>query len=141
MVAPTVVPTDVSIVERALIDVQELRRRNAGAVLFHEGEPAKGVYIIHSGAVDLLFAARNGATRPLQTAGPGQIVGLSAIVSKHPHDSSAVVRVPSELGYVDGGVLMSLLDRDPSLWFAVLRFLSEDVNACWDSIRRIAAER
>lgn len=131
--------TELSAVERTLIGLQDLQRRGAGAVLFSEGDPPRGVYIIHSGAVDLVYAARNGMTKPLQFAGEGQIVGLSSVVSGRVHDATAIVRVPSELGWVEGRKLMDLLARDPSVWFDVLQFLSQDVSSCWDSMRRITS--
>jgi len=131
--------TELSAVERTLIGLQELQRRGPGVVLFREGDPPRGVYIIHSGAVDLVFAARNGIAKPLQLAGEGQIVGLSSIVSGRVHDATAIVRVPSELGYVEGRTLMDLLERNPPVWFDVLQFLSQDVSSCWDSMRRLTS--
>lgn len=140
MPATREVLTELSVVERTLIELQELQRRGPGAVLFCEGDTAHGVYIIHSGAVDLVFSARNGTARPLQSAGEGQIVGLSSVVSRRPHDATAIVRVPSELGYVDAKTLLELLERDPTAWFAVLQFLSQDVSSCWQSMRQIATQ-
>ena len=141
MVTATEAPADVNTVERALIDLQQLRRHRAGTVLFHEGDAATGVYIIHSGTIELLAASRSGAVTPLQTAEAGHIVGLSSVVSNHPYDASAVVRDTSELGYVEADALRRLLDRQPAVWFAVLRFLSNDVSACWESMRKVAAFR
>jgi CRP-like cAMP-binding protein len=138
MPATREVQTELSAVERTLIDLQELQRRGPGAVLFAEEDEPAGVYIVHSGAIDLVFSARNGMTRPLQFAGPGQIVGLSSVVSHRPHDATAIVRAPSELGYVEAKKLMALLDRDPTAWFGVLQFLSHDVSSCWESMRQIA---
>lgn len=139
MAATRELQTELSAVERTLIGLQDLQRRGPGAVLFSEGDPPRGVYIIHSGAVDLVYAARNGMTKPLQFAGEGQIVGLSSVVSGRVHDATAIVRVPSELGWVEGQKLMDLLARDPSVWFDVLQFLSQDVSSCWDSMRRITS--
>lgn len=131
--------TELSAIERTLINLQELQRRSPGAVLFCEGDPPRGVYIIHTGAIDLVFAARNGIAKPLQQAGEGQIVGLSSLVSGREHDATAIVRVPSELGYVEGRKLMDLLERDPAAWLGVLQFLSQDVSSCWDSMRKISS--
>lgn len=130
---------ELSAVERTLIGLQTLQRRGQGAVLFREGDAPRGVYIIHSGSVDLVFAAQNGIAKPLQLAGEGQIVGLSSLVSGRVHDAAAIVRVPSELGWVEGRKLMNLLERDPSAWLDVLQFLSQDVSSCWDSMRRITS--
>jgi CRP/FNR family transcriptional regulator len=129
--------TELSAVESTLIGLQELQRLGTGAVLFCEGDLPRAVYIVHSGAVDLVFAARNGVAKSLQHVGEGQIVGLSSLVSGRPHDATAIVRVPSELGRVDGAALMTLLERDPAVWFDVLQFLSQDVSACWDSLRSL----
>jgi CRP-like cAMP-binding protein len=141
MVTATEAPTNVNIVERALIDLQQLRRHRAGTVLFREGDAPTGVYIIHSGTVELLATSRSGGVTPVQTAEAGHIVGLSSVVSNHPYDASAIVHEPSELGYVEANALRRLLDREPAVWFAVLRFLSNDVSACWDSMRKVAAFR
>jgi CRP-like cAMP-binding protein len=140
MPATREVQTELSAVERMLIDLQELQRRGPGAVLFCQGDTPNGVYIVHSGAVDLVFAARNGLAKPLQFAGEGQIVGLSSVVSRRPHDATAIVRVRSELGYVDARKLVELLERDPRAWFGVLQFLSHDVSSCWESMRQIATQ-
>jgi CRP-like cAMP-binding protein len=75
----------------------------------------------------------------LQLAGEGQIVGLSSLVSGRAHDATAIVRISSELGYIEGRKLMDLLERDPSAWFDVLQFLSHDVSSCWDSMRKITS--
>jgi CRP-like cAMP-binding protein len=139
MAATLDLATQLSAVERTLIGLQELQRHGPGAVLFCEGDSPRGVYIIHSGTVDLVFAARNGIVKPLQLAGEGQIVGLSSVVSGRVHDATAIVRVPSELGYIEGRRLMDLLERNPSAWFDVLHFLSQDVSSCWDSMRRITS--
>lgn len=141
MVTAIEAPADVNVVERALIDLQQLRRHRPGTVLFREGDVAAGVYIIHSGTIELLATSRTGAVTPVQTAEAGHIVGLSSVVSNHPYDASAVVRESSELGYIDANALRRLLDRQPAVWFAVLRFLSNDVNACWESMRKVAAFR
>lgn len=138
MPATREVQTELSAVERTLIDLQQLQRRGPGAVLFCEGDEPTGIYIVHSGAIDLVFSARNGMTRSLQFAGAGQIVGLSSVVSRRPHDATAIVHAPSELGYVEAKKLMALLDRDPTAWFGVLQFLSHDVSSCWESMRQIA---
>jgi CRP-like cAMP-binding protein len=129
--------TELSVVERSLIALQELRRQEPGTILFREGGDAHGAFIIHSGAIDLVYASRDGALRPLQVATGGQILGLSSVVTRRKHDATAVVRTASELGYVEASKLMLLLERDPAAWFGVLQLLSQDVSASWDSMRRL----
>lgn len=110
-----------------------------GKVLFREGEQPRGVYVVHSGEADLLFSAKAGSSKPLLVAGPGQILGLSAVVSGRLHDSSATARTPLVTGFVEKQRFLALLDQLPELWFSVLQMLSTDVNACYDTMRALNA--
>jgi len=106
----------------------------AGKVLFREGEQPRGVYVVHSGEADLRFR-----TKSLQIVGPGQILGLSAVVSGRPHDSSATSRTPIVTGFIEKERFLNLLDQMPSLWFSVLQMLSTDINASYDCMRTLNA--
>ena len=103
-----------------------------GKLLFREGEPATGVYVIHSGEIEICFA-----DRPLLSARPGQILGLASVVGNKPLDSSATTRTDCITGFVDTGRFLRLLDEKPQLWIDVLRLISSSINACWDCMRSL----
>jgi CRP-like cAMP-binding protein len=113
----------------------------AGFLLFSEGDEPRGVYIVYSGEVDLVFSGRNGNAKPLRIAGIGQILGLSCVVSGRPHDCSATTRTECNLGFIDSQTFLQQIDHSPAVWFTVLQLLSEDVNACYDCMRTITAAR
>ena len=127
--------------ESALLKHPTLELWPAGRTLFFEGEEPRGVYVIHSGTVDLVFSAKNGRAKALRLARPPQIVGLSSVFSRKPHDYTATIRSTSELGFVDAGTFHQLLESSPAIWFSVLRLLSEDVNSCYDCMKDIALAR
>ena len=108
-----------------------------GQVLFREGDEPNGVYFLHSGQVDLVFAAKNGDAKSLRTADDGQILGLSSVVSRRAHDCTATAKTPAVVGFIDGNVFQKLLDEQPALWLTVLQLISADVNACWDCMRTL----
>lgn len=118
---------------------------SAGRLLFREGETPRGVYIVHSGDIDLVFSRRNGVTKPLRVAKEGELLGVSCILSRRCHDCSATTRTPCELGFVDRDTFLREVDHSPSVWFSVLQVLSQDVNSCYDCMRlihdEIAAEK
>ena len=128
-----------SIIETNLADRETLLRLSAGQTLFREGETPRGVYVLHSGTVDLLFSARNGSTKPLREARPGQILGLSCVVTQRPHDCTATAAEPCEVAFVERDDFLRVLDDSPAVWFSVLRVLSSEVNAAYDDIRTMAA--
>src|SRR5438128_9747090 len=55
-----------------------------GAVLFVEGQSARGVYILCSGRVKLSTTSRDGKTLILRIAQAGEVLGLHATVSGKP---------------------------------------------------------
>ncbi|MDP9361658.1 MAG: cyclic nucleotide-binding domain-containing protein [Acidobacteriota bacterium] len=113
----------------------------AGSLLFREGEAPAGIFVIHSGTVDLVFSARNGMTKPLRKLHAGDVAGLSDAVSNTPHDCTATTRTAARIGFVPITELRHLLDQQPAMWFAIAELLSADVNACWGSMRSLAAGR
>lgn len=114
-------------------------RLDTGETLFREGETPRGVYVLHSGTVDLLFSARDGSAKPLREAQPGQILGLSCVVTQRPHDCTATAAGPCEVAFIERDDFLRALDDTPSAWFSVLRVLSSEVNAVYDDIRTMAA--
>src|SRR5215212_6366273 len=121
-----------SIIETSLAERETLVRFRTGETLFREGEEPQGVYVLHSGAVHLLFAARNGSAKPLREAQPGQILGLCSIVTRRHHDCTAVAAEPCEAAFIERNDFLRALDDSPAVWFSVLRVLSHDVNAVYD---------
>lgn len=130
-----------SIIKSPLAEFESLLSFQPGDTLFREGEPACGIFILHSGLVDLLFAARNGNVKPLRVAGPGQILGLSAVISKHDHDCSARSRTLCRAGFIDGEDLLRLLDAHPEVWLNVLSLLSSDVDSVYGDMSAVLAAR
>ena len=124
-----------------LSEHETYERHGAGRVLFREGDEPRGVYIVHSGQVDLVFSGKNGNAKPLRVAEDGQILGLSCVVSHRKHDCSATTRTACELGFIDRDTFLAQIDHSPSVWFSVLQLLSQDVNSCYDCMRSITAAR
>jgi CRP-like cAMP-binding protein len=121
--------------EAPLVSSETRQRRDAGEMLFLEGETPAGVYILHSGEVELLFATRNGNAKPLRVATHGQILGLSSVVMRRPHDCSAIARTLCQVGFIGRDEFIKSLNDTPSIWLSVLRMLSSDVNAVYDDMR------
>lgn len=112
-----------------------MQRLAPNTVLFREGEAPAGVYILHSGEVDLVHEGTDGVERGC-TAHAGEILGLSAVVSGRSHLSTAVARTPCGVGFIEREKFLCLVDDNPALWFGVLRQLSQDVNESYDVIRK-----
>jgi CRP-like cAMP-binding protein len=127
--------------DAALTEYETLQHLTAGTSLFDEGEQPRGVYLIHSGAIELFFRTRNGTLKRVRSASVGEILGLGSVVSRRPHEYTARGVTASELGFIDRETFLQMLDESPAIWFSVLRLLSLDVNASYDSLRNAAVAR
>lgn len=96
-----------------------------GAVLFAEGEPARGVFIICSGRVKLLTRSLEGRTMILRIAEAGEVLGLSATVGDRVYEVSGETLEPCQINSVR---------RDD-----FLRFITRHVDACMHSAESLAA--
>ena len=126
-------------IETALRESEITLSFPAGETLFREGEEPCGVQVLRSGEVDLVFSSRNGNAKALRAAQPGQILGLSCVVTRRPHDCTATARTACEVGFIERDEFLRMLEDRPAVWFSVLRFLSNDVNAAYDDMRLLAA--
>ena len=114
---------------------QQLQRFPPGKLLFREGDEPRGVYIVHAGEVDLLLQSENGQVKPFLVAEPGSILGLSSVVSRNPHDCTALARNHCDIGFVEADDFIEVLDSSAAVWFTVLRHLSRDLSSCYESMR------
>lgn len=115
-----------------LAPYETLEIRPPGTVLFEEGAPVDRLYFVHSGEVTLSFA-----TKEMLTAGPGELLGLSALVGNRPHESTARTHETCITGAIGRDEFLKLLDEKPSLWLSVLRAISSNINACWQCMRSL----
>ena len=125
----------------SLTERETLQHRPAGTILFNEGDAPRGIYLIHSGVMELLMRARNGDWKRMRTVAAGGILGLESVVSLRPHDFTARALAPCDLGFIEKESFLRLLDDSPAIWFSVLRLLSQGVNASYDSLRNVGQAR
>jgi CRP-like cAMP-binding protein len=116
---------------------ETLQHRPAGTILFNEGDQPRGIYLIHSGTVELLMRARNDDRKRMRTTSAGDILGLESVVSLRANDATARAITPCELGFIERESFLRVLAESPAIWFSVLRLLSQGVNASYDSLRNV----
>jgi CRP/FNR family transcriptional regulator, cyclic AMP receptor protein len=100
------------------------RREGRNSVLFRQGEPASGVYIIRSGSVALTLGARL-----YRTAGRGTILGLPAVFSGQPYSLTAAVVEDCELDFINRETILDFVRSNPSLAMHLLELLAGEVAA------------
>ena len=109
----------------------------AGAIIFMEGQPARGVYVVRSGRVKLLTTSSEGRTLILKIAKPGDALGLNSVITGKPYDLTAEILQPTELAFIPRADFLNFLSKhgDACLHFASL--LCGDCRAAYDVARSI----
>ncbi|HUI42770.1 MAG TPA: Crp/Fnr family transcriptional regulator [Terriglobia bacterium] len=71
-----------------------------GAVLFVEEEAPRGVFVVCKGRVKLTMTSIDGKTMILRIVGPGEVLGLHAVVSGEAYQSTAETMEPCQFDFV-----------------------------------------
>lgn len=110
----------------AVKSILHRREYDANEVLFHQGNPGVGMYIIQEGTIDILYEPTGDTLAEL---GDGDFFGELALLNETPRSATAISRDDSVLYGLFRPDLLDLVDRDPSLGVQVLlrmgRVLSE----------------
>lgn len=97
-----------------LFAVAEPRRIDAGARLFHGGDPVHNMYLVVEGAVDLTRVTGAGAPVILQRARPGQVLAEASAYSATYHcDAQAIT--PALVHVIPLLEFRARLTADPAL--------------------------
>jgi CRP-like cAMP-binding protein len=68
----------------------------AGAVLYHEHEKSKGLFVLLEGAVEVLKRAPGGDDRRIATVEAPTVVGEMSLLTDRPHSATVRALVPCE---------------------------------------------
>ena len=113
----------------------------SGAVLFQEGEPASGIFLLCRGAVKLSVGSSHGDNLLLRSAGPGEILGLSATLTGQGHEVTAETTIPSRLAFIKRKDFLRYLREHSDVCIQVVESLSNDVHAAYERVRTLGMAR
>ncbi len=100
----------------------------AGDVIFREGDPGTGLYLVLSGRLRVLVAA-DGAERMLYDVGRGAILGEMATLTDRPRAATVQAVRDSDLLLLRASSFTALLKRSPALVTGMMRLLADRVLA------------
>jgi CRP/FNR family transcriptional regulator len=108
-----------------------------GAVLFLEGQSARGVYIICNGRVKLSTTSRDGRTLILRIAESGEVLGLHASVSGQPYELTAETLQPCQLDFIKHDDFLDFLQNHGDACLKAAEHLSQTCQSAYEMIRAL----
>ncbi len=106
--------------DRSFAKVLERRVFGPGDVIFAEGSPAREMFLVMRGEVDISAAGTLGKRVPLTTVRAGQMFGELALFGQSRRTATAVTSTGCELTVVSHETLKQKLEKaDPLLRFLI----------------------
>lgn len=99
-----------------------------GTILFHKGDPAKGVYIVLQGHASLTMSTENGNTVLARSSGPGSLLGLPGTFLRGIYQLTAEIDEDSRLIFVEREKVLEFLRQRTDLCMIVLSVLGNEVS-------------
>lgn len=109
----------------------------SGALVFVEGQSARGVYMLCQGRAKVMITNRDGKTLILKIAGPGEILGLHSVVSGLAHEATVETLQPSQLAFISHDDFIKFLKQHADACLRATQHLSQDCESAYRSVRSI----
>lgn len=119
---------------RTINQIAQVGRHPADAIIFFEGDVARGVYILCEGRAEVLTANTDGKTRILKIALPGDVLGVNSVLAGTSHEVTLKTIDSCQFAFIARGAFLKFVKEhgDACLYFAQL--LSRDCHAAYDVI-------
>lgn len=112
--------TDLQILASAAVT----RRYEPGAMVFSEGEPCEGLYVVESGLIKIFKVSASGREQVLTLEGPGASVAELPVFDGGNYPASASAELTSELLFIGKKDIRELCLEHPQVALKVLRVVS-----------------
>ncbi len=113
-----------------LLRLGKTETASPGTILFSQGQPTDGVFLVLNGRVAL--SAGDDPVRITRIAGRASILGLPATVRDQPYSLTAEAVVLTQLCHIPAAPFRTFLQQNPTLCFEVLQIVAAELSALRD---------
>ncbi len=99
-----------------------------GAILFAEGEPVRGAYILRSGRASVSISSSEGRVVMLRMAQAGDVLGLNSVLQNGSYDTTVKALEPCRTDFIPRAQLLELMEQGESGARAILKILSHELS-------------
>jgi CRP/FNR family transcriptional regulator len=112
-----------------------------GTMIYSQGQPSNGVYIITNGRTKLSTFSKDGKDLILRIAGPGEALGLSSCLSDIPQHATAQVIELCKIDFVEKRQFLQFLLEFPEAEHNLVKQLNYNYSRACEQIRSLALAR
>lgn len=122
---------------RTLNSIKATAAYPRGAILCLEGQPPRGVFMLCTGRAKVYSTSNNGKNIMLRIAGPGEVMGLSAVLSGKPYEATVETLQPTQASFVPRADFMAFVQQYPELGLKIADQLVHNCKCAYDEIRSL----
>ena len=122
---------------KAFEEIKTVKNYARNTVLFAEGRPVKGIYLLCDGRAKLSICSDSGRRLTLRIAGPGEVLGLGAALSNTPYEITVELLDTSQVVFIRRKDVTKFLRDHPEVCMQVVRMLSQDLHGAYERVRNI----
>jgi CRP-like cAMP-binding protein len=111
-----------------------------GEVIFQEGEPAFGLYIICQGKVKLAKRSLRGKKQILKLLGPGEVLGEKTLFDREVYTAYAETLEETTLHFMEREPLFEFLKEHPEVTLKFIEKLARELKAFQDKLMEASYE-
>lgn len=108
-----------------------------GVVLFAEGEPVRGAYILRSGRTTVSISSSEGRVVMLRIAHAGDVLGLSSVLRNGAYDTTVKTLEPCRTDFIPRAQLVELMEQSEAGARAMLKILSRELTELTDRAKLV----
>jgi CRP/FNR family transcriptional regulator, cyclic AMP receptor protein len=124
----------------ALVKLQDIKATSVypkGALLCLEGQPPRGVFVLCTGRAKLTTTSAEGKSIILRIAEPGEVLGLTAVVSNTPYEATIETLEPSQANFISQPDFVHFVQEHPDVGLKVAKQLTHNCKCAYGEIRSI----
>ena len=112
---------------KAIVQTAIRRRYQAGQVVFLEGEPCRGLYIVEDGWLKAVKTSSEGREQVLRFVAPGEAVNEVGVFAQDRNPATVIALEPSAVWLIGQEMISKLLETHPELARRVAESLAQRV--------------
>lgn len=124
----------------ALLRMQSIKATSVypkGALLCLEGQPPRGIFVLCTGRAKLSTTSSEGKSMILRIAEPGEVLGLTAVVSGTPYEATVETLEPSQANFISQAEFLRFLQEHPDVGLRVAKQLTHNCKCAYGEIRSL----
>lgn len=111
----------------ALAQITTLRSYDAGEVVFLEGEPCRGLYIVQEGWLKAVKTSLSGREQVIRFLGPGEECNEVGVFTDEENQATLIALEPTQIQIVQREALLQLIDDYPALAKVIIKNMAKRI--------------